>query len=281
MKKFILDIIKVFDNEEMRILPGNLAFFLILSIVPIITLIVYSSGLLGLSTDVLVNFSNSFLPADVTNLLLPYIKPPDSTGNIFIFMIIGFVISSNSANNLIITSNTLYGLKSSKYIARRIKALVITVYIILLILLTLFILGFGTRILTLIKTFEIINLSADFINLFSLLKWPVAFFMIFYLIKIIYTLSVEKDIKSKYINNGSLFSTIGILIATKFYAFYVENFVNYNIFYGGLSNIIVLMIWIYIIANIIIIGIAINANFYNSLNDKDKLKVIREKKEKK
>jgi membrane protein len=105
--------------------------------------------------------------------------------------------------------------------------------------------------------------------------------MIFYLIKIIYTLSVEKDIKSKYINNGSLFSTIGILIATKFYAFYVENFVNYNIFYGGLSNIIVLMIWIYIIANIIIIGIAINANFYNSLNDKDKLKVIREKKEKK
>ena len=36
-------------------------------------------------------------------------------------------------------------------------------------------------------------------------------------------------------------------------------------FYGSLSNIIILMMWIYIIAYIFVIGIAINVSSYNNM----------------
>ena len=52
------------------------------------------------------------------------------------------------------------------------------------------------------------------------------------------------------------------MIVTAIYSFYANNIANYDIFYGGLSNVIILMMWVYILAYILVLGIAINANSY-------------------
>ena len=49
---------------------------------------------------------------------------------------------------------------------------------------------------------------------------------------------------------------------TLIYSYYVANFSNYDIFYGGLTNIVIMMMWIYLISYIIVIGISINTHAY-------------------
>ena len=71
-----------------------------------------------------------------------------------------------------------------------------------------------------------------------------------------------------YTNKGAIFTTIGWSLATVVYSFYVTNFTNYNLFYGSLTNIIVMMIWIYLLSYILMFGMAINASSYKIEQEK-------------
>ena len=54
------------------------------------------------------------------------------------------------------------------------------------------------------------------------------------------------------------------------YAYYASHFSNYDLFYGGLSNIVILMIWIYALSYILVVGIAINVNEYQNEDKENK-----------
>jgi membrane protein len=58
---------------------------------------------------------------------------------------------------------------------------------------------------------------------------------------------------------GATFSTLGWLISSLGFAYYVNNFNNYSSVYGGIGGVIVLMLWLYITSIIILLGGEINA----------------------
>ena len=68
----------------------------------------------------------------------------------------------------------------------------------------------------------------------------------------------DDNVPSKCTTRGSLFTTLGLVLSTAIYSLYVNNVAHYDVLYGGLSHFVVLMIWFYIIAYIITIGIALN-----------------------
>lgn len=59
------------------------------------------------------------------------------------------------------------------------------------------------------------------------------------------------------------------MFVTSLYSFYVANIAHYDIMYGSLANLAVLIFLIYLISYILVIGIAINHNYY-LINVKDK-----------
>lgn len=58
---------------------------------------------------------------------------------------------------------------------------------------------------------------------------------------------------------GALLSTVLWLVATGGFAWYVGHLANYNIFYGSIGTVIVLLIWLYLIACIALLGCEFNA----------------------
>ena len=77
----------------------------------------------------------------------------------------------------------------------------------------------------------------------------------------------DHSIPSKYVNKGSMFTTLGLVISTLVYSYYVNNIANYSYIYGNLANIIVLMMLVYVVSYFIVLGIAINANIYELEKD--------------
>lgn len=63
----------------------------------------------------------------------------------------------------------------------------------------------------------------------------------------------------RWLTVGSAFFTIGWLIMTLSFGFYVANFANYNATYGALSAVVVLLMWIYFSAYLLIIGAELNS----------------------
>ena len=263
IKEYFKKLYDIIITPSMSYLPGNIAFFLVLSIFPILTLIGVIASKFSINMDSIATMINNGLPNNVANILLGFIEGKGFDSHIGIFMIIGFFLASNGADAIILASNNLYGFPNSDYVKRRIKAMFIIILIILLFIFMLGFLAFGNHILelvlTLIKDKTVVSLIS---NLFKILKWPFSIFIIFFNVKLIYTIAPDWKILSKHTTKGAVFTTIGWILAVQIYSYWVSNFSHYDIFYGSLSNIVVLILLTYIISYILVIGIAINVRSY-------------------
>ena len=70
VKSFFSRINKVINRPDMVLLPGQLAFFLVLAIIPTMTLITYTASALNLSTQFLYDFLAKAFSKEVANVML-------------------------------------------------------------------------------------------------------------------------------------------------------------------------------------------------------------------
>lgn len=266
IKDYLKKLFELINKEEMKVLPGHLAFFLILSLIPCITLVGMLCNIFGISIADIVSFFSDIIPKGVAQIIEPFMKIT-SKGSVVVYFIIGLILASNGAHAIILTANTLYGIKGSNYIENRIKALFLIILLVFSFIFILLVLAFGNIIVKFILNLQLFsNISNTVYNLFVFLKWPIAFFIIFIILKLIYTITPDKKIKSSSVTKGSIFTTVGWLFVTAIYSYYANNIAHYDLFYGSLSNIVILMMWIYIVAYIFVIGLAINVNNYMEEN---------------
>ncbi len=256
-KKFLNNFFTVLKRPEMLVLPGQLAFFFILSVVPMLTIISYGVISFHLSLDVVTTFLSRSFGSEITNLLVPQVTNVHFSWGFVFVILFTFFIASNGASSIIITSNTIYGIEDKGFIARKIKSLIMTLFLVILFLFILLVPLFGTSI---IKIAESISSSSkdSVASIIKILNGPISWFIIFFFIKVLYTMAPDKKIPSNRTTYGALFTSIGWIISTAVYSFYINNYANYSLFYGSLTNIIILMLWTYLLAFIFTIGLALN-----------------------
>ena len=281
LKIFFSKIILILKKPEMEVLPGHLAFFFVLSIVPLITLLVFFGSLFNIPSDELLNFFNQTLPHSISNFLVPAFTENTINLGTIILIFITLFIASNGINSVIVTSNTLYGVKGTNPIKSRIKAFVITIIFLSLILFMFLIPIFGKQIIEVISNlFHNENIYNNIMIIYNVLQIPLSLLFVYFNIKLIYTLSPDKDIKSNEVTSGAIFTTVVWVIATQIYSFYISNFANYSRVYGNLSNIIILMLFVYLLSFIFVLGMALNASkqeLEEQIEKTGKIKIMKSK----
>lgn len=262
IKRYLKRLINIIKRPEVRILPGQIAFFIVLSVVPLIAMIGLLCSWFHVSLGGIVSVVLETIPEAVINTLKPAFTDPGFTAGFSI--VVGFVLASNGTHSIIVASNMLFKIENKNYLARRIKAFFMLIILVLLFFFIVVVLGFGNVILKAILSLEFLSHISEYIYmLFISLKWPVAIILIFVMVKLLYTMALDKNIPSKYMNKGALFTTTCCLLVTAIYSYYASNLANYTKFYGNLANIVILMMWVYIIVYVFVIGIAINSDVYN------------------
>lgn len=260
VRSYLKRLNKLLTKQELSILPGQLAYFFVLSTVPIISLLFFAANFFGLDFNLINNFLKESFSEEVISVIQPIIKVKTQVDLKFIiFLVIALVIASGGAYSIIIASNTVFKTNELGVIKRRVKSFILTIILIILFLFILVVPLFGEPILKFLAYFGIENqIIKGFNIILPILKWPVTAFVIFFFIKIVYTIAPDKNIPSSYVNKGAIFTTIIWMLATSTYSYYVTNFAQYDLFYGGLSNIVVLMLWFYLMSYIFVIGLAMN-----------------------
>ena len=259
VKEFFDNFIKVLKRPEMAILPGQLAFFFVLAIVPTITLISYGASLLNLSTDVIYDFLANAFSKDIASMLLNIPESSASGLGLVITLVVGYYTASNGPASIIITSNAIYGEKQTGFFKRRLKSIIMTIFLVLLFIFMLIVPVFGDKIIELFQYVDLNSSITDKVTtIIRLLQGPVTWLIMYFFIKILYTIAPNKRIKSKNVGYGAIFTSISWILITYGYSFYINNIAYYSTFYGSLANIVMLMIWIYILAYVFTIGMALN-----------------------
>jgi membrane protein len=90
----------------------------------------------------------------------------------------------------------------------------------------------------------------------------------------------DEKIKSSYVNKGAIFTTISWTLTTAIYSFYINNIANYGKIYGTLSNIVILMLWFWLLSYAFVIGLVLNYKNSEEENEKTNAIMLKEIQEK-
>lgn len=261
IKGYLKKLYKILKKPEMAILPANIAFYLILALFPLLTIVVLVASYFNISIDLVANLVKNIMPEQVSEIVIEVISGKGFDRNVGFFNIIAFVLASNGTHAIITTSNTLYKIKNSDYLKDRISSLILLIIIIILFVFLIIVPTFGENIIKLMTSAKILSNYADEAMFFyNIIKWPLTLIIIYFNVKLIYAVAPSKNIKSGETTYGAIFTTIGWVVATEIFKFYVKYFARYDILYGNLSTIIIMMVWVFFLSYIFVLGMAINVS---------------------
>ena len=253
------------NTPLMSILPGQISFFVVLSIIPLASIFMMIMSKLSLSYNTIANVINHYIPSKLSVVILSILEQQKVGALDLFFIITAFYLASKATHSIIVASTQIYNGKQKDFITTRIKALLLLMVLVMLIIVLVVALTIGSKLANYLST-TYQSIHPVIYLIYTVLKWPFVFFMVFFAIKIIYTTAPNVNIPSRSVNKGALLTTVVWVLSTYGFSFYVTKFANYDKFYGNLSNLIILMIWIYWLCYIFVYGMTIN-HYRLSKND--------------
>ncbi len=268
----ILYVVKFFTtqlvNENVSVRASAIAFNFFLALVPafisLFTLIPYipvenlSQEVMAMLRELMPNSAFKTIETTVIDILETQRGGLMSIG--FLFTV---YFATNGINSLIDSFN--------RFETRPFWLLWITSFALMLVLISLLVLGIvifiGGEIL-LSNLFDT-KLFEDDVNkmVLKLFQIVIILLIIFMGVSLLYFFGSDKESRLSLFSSGAFLATLLILISSYGFAFYVENFSQYNKFYGSLGTLIVLMIWLYITAIVLIIGYELNKSIIMAKKD--------------
>ncbi len=101
--------------------------------------------------------------------------------------------------------------------------------------------------------------------LIGIVKWLLVILLFEIGISVLYRAGTGNTWRA--INAGASFATLGLIIVSSLFAWYVNNFGNYNKLYGSVGTVLVVMFWLYLNVIVLLVGFEINAGLHRA-NDK-------------
>ena len=106
---------------------------------------------------------------------------------------------------------------------------------------------------------ERLGIGHEYVFVWSWLRWPITAVVIMALAALGYYLLPDVEQDFRFITPGSVLGTVSWLVATWGFAQYASHFATYNITYGSIGGVIVMLTWFYISGFIFLMGGEINA----------------------
>jgi membrane protein len=263
MIEFIILLIKKIQYNDVPGLAAQLAYFFLLSLFPMLIFLVTLLPFTPITQQDIFRLVKDFAPPETYALIhdtLGEIMASRSGGLLSIGFIATLWSASNGMNALIKSLNRAYEVdeKRSFFVARSLSV-VLTVALIFVFLLALLLPVFGKQIGLFI--FSFLGLSGEFLKIWGIIRWTLTPVILFLIFLTIYYLAPNIRIRCIRAVPGAVFATAGWIIVSLGFSYYVSNFGNYTATYGSITGIIILMLWFYFSAIIIMVGGEINSYF--------------------
>ncbi|GIN84852.1 putative ribonuclease-like protein YfkH [Heyndrickxia sporothermodurans] len=260
-KNFIISLIKHTLYNDITGLAAQLAYFFLLSLFPLLLFIVTLLPYLPINTEDILNILRNFAPEQTLEMIESnlYDILNNRSTSLLSFGILATLWSASKGMNAIIKAlNRAYEVKETRsMIVARAMSVLLTIAMIFVFLLALLLPVFGQFIG--FYLFAILGISEQFSHVWTALRWVISPLILLIVFIGIYYFAPNIKIKCITVFPGAIIATVGWIVVSLAFSFYVSNFGHYSTTYGSLGGIIILMLWFYISGIILITGGEINA----------------------
>lgn len=245
----------------LAIFPMIIVFFTLIPFIPIDN---FQEQLLNLID----NFTPDTAEAIIRTTLIDIISRPRG-GLLSITFVLALIFATNGFDSVIEAfNNTYHTIETRTWIKQKLISTLLFLIISVIIIVSITLITTGTVALKFLVEQEILTSWLTFYLLY-IVKWIVLIAMFFFTISFIYYLGPAKASKFRFISAGSSLATFLSVAASVGFNFYVQNFSKYNALYGSIGTLLIILIWIYFNAIIILIGFELNASIQQASRKKE------------
>lgn len=269
--RFVNAIKIIMENwQRAHVMQGaaEMAYYLLLSLVPLLLVLANVIPLLPFSPAEAVSFIESSFPSDVSTMLIPIVEDymaSASGGAISIGLLASIWSASNVFSTLRRVLDEVYGVKlTNNFIIARILSLVIMIAILLLVGTAVFVFVFGEQILNFVSDF--FEIEIPFIREFLLARWITLPLILIIVTIIVYQFLPNHHLKIKYSIPGAVFSSVALVILSQSFTLISRLMGGDAITNQTLGGFIVLMLFLYLSNAVILFGALINTLFFELKN---------------
>lgn len=253
---------KAFSNDDMSTYASALAYRALFSLFPFLLFLMALLGFLHLPEFFawLREQASLVLPPVALDQVNPVIDQlqEQKGGLLSIGILVALWTASVGVRSLMNAMNKAYDVQEGRPSWKlALLSLVYTVGIAVMLLLAAGLMVIGPQVISWLA--EQVGLKDVVVLLWSWLRWPIAVLLMMLVVAVLYYVAPDVEQEFRFITPGSVLAVIVWIVASIGFGIYVQNFGNYDATYGSIGAIIVLLLYFYISAAVLLLGAELNA----------------------
>ncbi|CAN5585025.1 YihY/virulence factor BrkB family protein [soil metagenome] len=262
-----LDVLKrtrlAMKADQVPLLAAGTAFFGLLALIPGLVAMVSIYGLVSDPADVQrqINSFSSALPDSARQLLTEQLQTivDSSSRSLGLAAIIGVAAAlwsaSSGIGHLVDSLNVAYDEGESRGpVKLKAQALLLTIGGVVFLVVAVGLIA------VLPAVTDRIGMGDAGATALNLLRWPLLIVAFMTALSVLYRVSPDRRAAQwRWVSWGAGFATIIWVLVSALFSLYVENFGSFNETYGTLAGVIVLMMWLYLSATVVLFGAELNS----------------------
>lgn len=257
---------KGFEEEDLLSSAAQVAYFFLFALFPLLLFLVSIFGIvLGTAGDLkseMFNYLRQTMPGSAYELVqktIEEVTQSSSSGKLTFGILVALYSASAGIDSIRIALNGVYNLTELRpWWKTKLLSLAMTLGLGILVTLALGIVLYGSKFTTLLL--NTINLPIQSPFIIGILQFVIAAIVLITIFALLYNyLPQHRDSKWVWISPGALVGIALWLSLSLAFRLYLSYFNTYDKTYGSLGAVMILMLWLYLTALVILIGGAVNA----------------------
>lgn len=276
----LYDVVKFFvmqiQREGLNVRAAAISFNIVMAIPAaslfLFTLVPYLPVAKNIHNEVLKVFMeitpNNDSQKVIKNFLDDFFNKPKN-GMLSIGFVLAMFYASNAMMGIIRSfDRSLMERAKTNFIKKRLRAIMLTIIMVLLIIGTALIsAGQGVLFNSIMDSLNISNSTVKFWILS--IRWVVIILLFLYSIAFIYKFAPTVHKRWELLSPGAIIATFLMILATYLFSIWAQNFSTYDKFYGSIGTVLMIMLLIFINSLVLLIGYELNVSINHLKSELD------------
>ena len=264
---FVRDMVQTYGRLGVSRAAASLAYFLILTLFPLLVCVNFFIGLLELDPEAVFSALDSLLPRESLSIILEYLTyvsgiPQSQSTPLLLASLFTILLSASAGlRTLLKTMDELYQVRHVSSLRRVVVSVALSILFLLTIYLSIVVIFTGDWFFQLLEA-RLPSPLAELIplrllsQLWGWLRYLLLFFCVLLLVLAVYRMGTPPPLRreKKVLRLTALLSAGALVACSVLFSWFIGMSSRYSLVYGSLASLIILLVWLYFCGNILLVG---------------------------
>lgn len=264
---FVRDMVQTYGRLGVSRAAASLAYFLILTLFPLLVCVNFFIGLLELDPEAVFSALDPLLPRESLSIILEYLTyvsgiPQSQSTPLLLASLFTILLSASAGlRTLLKTMDELYQIRHVSSLRRVAVSVILSLLFLLTIYLSIVVIFTGDWFFQVLEErlppplAELIPLRL-LSQLWGWLRYLLLFFCVLLLVLAVYRMGTPPPLRreKRVLRLTALLSAGALVACSVLFSWFIGMSSRYSLVYGSLASLIILLVWLYFCGNILLVG---------------------------